>query len=134
MNAMRQAQPRRPAYRQLATSIVNNLTEECLANVSAPPLQISIPSQMSASGGEYLANVTPPQLCASADATVSEIDSSNCTDSVQQIVVHNLIDLCDCSTDLLPAVDGRDADRYSMPDPMSDKCSTEKVTTVQRVY
>ncbi|XP_030079333.1 uncharacterized protein LOC111598825 [Drosophila hydei] len=73
MNAMRQAQPRRPAYRQLATSIVNNLTEECLANVSAPPLQISIPSQMSASGGEYLANVTPPQLCASADATKNSV-------------------------------------------------------------
>ncbi|XP_043867053.1 mucin-5AC isoform X2 [Drosophila mojavensis] len=73
MNAMRMAQPRRPMYRPTETSIVNNLTDECLADVSAPQFEMSMPSPMSGSCGEYLDNVTPPQLCTTADSSNNNI-------------------------------------------------------------
>lgn len=133
MNAMRMAQPRRPMYRPTETSIVNNLTDECLADVSAPQFEMSMPSPMSGSCGEYLDNVTPPQLCTTADSSVSEKDSNNCSGSVQQRVVHDFSQLSACDYDLLPAGNCRDPDQYSMPDQKFDKCSTEKVTAVQKL-
>ncbi|XP_017872546.1 PREDICTED: uncharacterized protein LOC108620163 [Drosophila arizonae] len=138
MNAMRMAQPRRPMYRPTETSIVNNLTDECLADVSAPQFEMSMPSPMSGSCGEYLDNVTPPQLCTTADSSVSEKDSNNCSGSIQQRVVHDFSQLSACDYDLLPAGNCRDPDQNSMPDQKFDKCSTEKnnnilTTTVRTI-
>ncbi|XP_032581959.1 uncharacterized protein LOC6620206 [Drosophila sechellia] len=61
METFRQAQPRRQAYE---TGInLSNLPEECLADMSAPGFDLSLPSQMSDLREEFLADVSAPDMC-----------------------------------------------------------------------
>ncbi|XP_016970751.2 uncharacterized protein LOC108038475 [Drosophila rhopaloa] len=78
METFRQAQPRRQAY---DTAInLSNLPEECLADMSAPGFDLSMPSQMSDLRGEFLADVSAPSMC-----DVSNTSPNNGTSHVDDV-------------------------------------------------
>ncbi|XP_017005713.3 uncharacterized protein [Drosophila takahashii] len=75
METFRQAQPRRQPYE---TGInLSNLPEECLADMSAPGFDLSLPSQMSDLRGEQLDDVSAPNLCDASNVskTTSHVDN-----------------------------------------------------------
>ncbi|XP_041565405.1 uncharacterized protein LOC108137761 isoform X2 [Drosophila elegans] len=61
METFRQAQPRRQPYDTRIN--LSNLPDECLADMSAPGFDLSMPSQMSDLRGEFLADVSAPSMC-----------------------------------------------------------------------
>ncbi|XP_052856868.1 uncharacterized protein LOC128265094 isoform X2 [Drosophila gunungcola] len=61
METFRQAQPRRHPYDTRIN--LSNLPDECLADMSAPGFDPSMPSQMSDLRGEFLADVSAPSMC-----------------------------------------------------------------------
>nr|NP_001259482.1 uncharacterized protein Dmel_CG2750, isoform C [Drosophila melanogaster]AGB95325.1 uncharacterized protein Dmel_CG2750, isoform C [Drosophila melanogaster] len=70
METFRQAQPRRQAYE---TGInLSNLPEECLADMSAPGFDLSLPSQMSDLREEFLVDVSAPDMC---DVSEGHVDA-----------------------------------------------------------
>lgn len=116
-------------YRPPIGANLSNLTEECLADVSAPAFDLSMPSQMSGSGGEYLANISPPHM-SDTDKAVGQNDASNYVDSVYRQVVHsfkNAHDHNEHGDNLLPAVENR----TPVPNQVPEKGTVQQVTSVQ---
>ncbi|XP_043660465.1 uncharacterized protein LOC122624816 [Drosophila teissieri] len=71
METFRQAQPRRQAYETGLN--LSNLPEECLADMSAPGFDLSLPSQMSDLRGEFLADVSAPDMCEVSESHVDDV-------------------------------------------------------------
>ncbi|XP_016950450.1 uncharacterized protein LOC108024830 [Drosophila biarmipes] len=72
METFRQAQPRRQPYETEVN--LSNLPEECLADMSAPNFDLSMPSQMSDFRGELLADVSAPDM-SDVSKTTSHVDN-----------------------------------------------------------
>ncbi|KAH8367724.1 hypothetical protein KR084_002066, partial [Drosophila pseudotakahashii] len=72
METFRQAQPRRQPYETGMN--LSNLPEECLADMSAPGFDLSLPSQMSDMRGEQLDDVSAPNMC-DVSKTTSHVDN-----------------------------------------------------------
>ncbi|XP_030567453.1 uncharacterized protein LOC115767342 [Drosophila novamexicana] len=135
MDALRLAQPRRQMYRPPIGANLSNLTEECLADVSAPAFDLSMPSQMSGSGGEYLANISPPHM-SDTDKAVGQNDASNYVDSVYRQVVHsfkNAHDHNEHGDNLLPAVENRTPVPNQVPEKGTVQQNNSVLTTLRKI-
>ncbi|EDV95477.1 GH17556 [Drosophila grimshawi] len=79
-----QQHQRQARYYPFQSLNLNNLPEEQLADMSAPAYNVSIPSHLSRSDNEYLANISPP------DMAHTENEAGKYPDSVYQQTVHSL--------------------------------------------
>ncbi|XP_064547104.1 uncharacterized protein LOC135434439 [Drosophila montana] len=135
MDALRLAQPRRQMYRPPTGVNLSNLTQECLADVSAPAFDLSMPSQMSGPGGEYLANISPPHMC-DTDKSVGQNDASNYVDSVYRQVVHSFKNPRERNVpgdNLLPAVENRSPVPNQVPEKGTAQKNNSVLTTLRKI-